>query len=466
MSGDTAGRPEPGGRDAAGPRRWNLVYGAKSPPSARPAGTGDTGTGEPIVGGSGGEASRTESAPVGFRSSGRAPRVLVVADEWFPARGGLSSLNRYLCIALAAAGAEVYCLVPGVSEEERGDAAGAGVRLLAARRLPGMTEREALMRRPPLPPGAEPDMVVGHGRITGQVAKALVEDHFRGAARLHLVHMAPDDIEWYKLDGEDDAGMRADERSRLELDLARDAAAVVPVGPRLHEWLERDLPDDGDGRRPRLLRLDPGFDLTGSTARTPPGGRPLILIMGRMADATLKGLDLAARAIGHAHTLCPGAADWEFLVRGAPVKSEHAVRERVLDLIGHRAANVTVRAYSAETSVIQRDLRRASLALMPSLVEGYGLVGHEAITAGTPTLVGGRSGLGRLIEEVLPAEQARDVVVPIVQDDATDVPVWGHRITAVMTDRAAAFARAAAARRALADRRTWAAAADRLLGVL
>jgi glycosyltransferase involved in cell wall biosynthesis len=350
--------------------------------------------------------------------------------------------------------------VPGASAAERADAERSGVRLVAARRLPGTTEREALMRRPPLPSGVVPDLVIGHGRVTGQIAKALTEDHFAGAARLHLVHMDPDDIEWFKLDREDDAGVRAEERGRLELDLARDAAAVMPVGPRLHEKLLRDLPDG-----PRLLRLDPGFDAAGSGERTAPAGRPLIMIMGRLADARLKGLELAARAIGHAWALDPRAAGWELLVRGAPAGDEHRLRERVLDLIGHRSANVTVRAYSAETSVIRDDLRRASLLLMPSLVEGYGLVGHEAIALGTPALVSARSGLGELITEVAPAEAA-DVVVPVLHDDARDVPVWGHRITAIMTDRARAFAKAEAARQVLARRRTWAMAAEELLGLV
>lgn len=412
-----------------------------------------------------------EGAPPG-RIAGTAARVLAVADEWFPARGGLSSLNRYLCGALAAAGAETYCLVPGASPAELADAERAGVRLAAARRSPGTTEREALMRRPPLPRGAVPDLVIGHGRVTGQIARALVEDHFPDAARLHLVHMDPDDIEWFKLDHEDDAGVRAEERGRLELALARDAAAVMPVGPRLHAKLLRDLPDG-----PRLLRLDPGFDTgfdagsaVGSDAgepgeRTAPAGRPLVMIMGRLEDARLKGLELAAKAIGHAWALDPRAADWELLVRGAPAGGEHRLREHVLDLIGHRSANVTVRAYSPETSVIRDDLRRASLLLMPSLVEGYGLVGHEAIAMGTPALVSARSGLGELITEVAP-EMAPDLVVPVRHDDALDVPVWGHRIAAIMTDRTGAYARAEAARSVLARRRTWAMAAAELLGLV
>src|SRR5207248_10668777 len=56
-------------------------------------------------------------------------RVLALADEWLPARGGLSAFNRYLCTALAVAEAEVYCVVPEISEQAQADAKEAGVRL-------------------------------------------------------------------------------------------------------------------------------------------------------------------------------------------------------------------------------------------------------------------------------------------------------------------------------------------------
>ena len=42
----------------------------------------------------------------------------MVADEWFPAHGGLSTLNRQLSIALAGIGAKVTCYVLGANAEE------------------------------------------------------------------------------------------------------------------------------------------------------------------------------------------------------------------------------------------------------------------------------------------------------------------------------------------------------------
>ena len=68
--------------------------------------------------------------------------------------------------------------------------------------------------------------------------------------------MAPDEIEWDKLDRADDACVRAEERTELELALARTADLVVAVGPHLYHRLQNDLePDNIDP-----FRLDPGFD--------------------------------------------------------------------------------------------------------------------------------------------------------------------------------------------------------------
>lgn len=433
---------------------WNIEYGAPEP------GAPEEDVPERDF------SERGVPEPDGAARSGGGPgaahrRVLVIADEWFPARGGLSSLNRYLCGAMAAAGAHVSCLVPAASPDEHADAEAAGVHLVAAPRPPGTTEREALMRKPSLPGGAAPDVVIGHGRVTGPIAQAMAEDHFPGSARFHFVHMAPDEIEWYKLDGENDAGLRARERSRLELDLARDAAAVAPVGPRLHAWLARDLPDGAGGRRARLVRLDPGFDMTGPGERRVRDGRPLVMIMGRMDDVHLKGVDLAAKAFGRARRLRAGSENWELLVRGAPPGAEGAFRSRLLGWIGDDAAHLTVRGYSSDAREVQEDLQRASLVLMPSRKEGYGLVGHEAITAGTPALVSADSGLAELVRTLAPGH-ADDLVVPMRHRPKQDAELWGHRIAAVLGDREAAFARAAKARAALAERANWAMAVDRL----
>ncbi|MEU4446086.1 CATRA conflict system CASPASE/TPR repeat-associated protein [Actinosynnema sp. NPDC050801] len=389
--------------------------------------------------------------------------VLAVADEWFAQHGGISTLNRWLCAALVAAHARVYCLVPKSSPEERADARLIGVELVDAVRVPGLSDRESLLRRPRLPDGVVVDAVIGHGRVTGHVARALSAEFYRAAAYLHVVHVYPDQVEWYKLDRENDAGVEAERRSKIELELAALATRAVPVGPRLDEWIGRELELRG---APRPVRLDPGFDVTDVTDRTAPSGVPQILLLGRAEDADIKGIDIAARAIGTAMRLSPARTRWELLIRGAPEGQAAALRTKALQWIDHPSVEVTVRNYSADRQEIDRDLRRASLVLMPSRVEGFGLVGHEAIVAGTPLLVSDRSGVGALLETQLPEDLANRVVLPLANKLYRDAELWGNRIAGALLDRPAAFRAAGAVRGTMALKRTWLQAAERLLAVV
>ncbi|MFJ3305058.1 CATRA conflict system CASPASE/TPR repeat-associated protein [Streptomyces sp. NPDC086549] len=394
-------------------------------------------------------------------------RVLAVADEWFPANGGLSTLNRLLCAALARAGADVTVLVVTSDEEERADARDLGVRLLDTGR-PGHSGREALMRRPPLPAGWVPDLIIGHGRVSGSAARAQAEDHFPGVKRLQVLHVEPEQAEWNRAARpEGDVGALVDERTTLELELCRGAWRTVAIGPRLWATLieRRRVPGFGDLGPP--LRIDPGFD-AGPTAQGPPpsGTVPRILILGRLKDETIKGLDIACRAVGRAVPEQSRPGRWQLVVRGAQDGQSAELHARASDWVNESAVDVSVLPYIADPRRIAQEVAGAALVLMPSRAEAFGLVGLEAVIAGVPVLVSGRSGLGMLLHATLPAEEAERVVIRV---DAgrnrieQDVDRWARVISSVMYDLPGAFVRAGDLRKRMADRMPWSTAADRVL---
>jgi hypothetical protein len=131
-----------------------------------------------------------------------------------------------------------------------------------------------------------------------------------------------------KLDRQDDAGARAEERTQVELELGRRAARVVGGGPRLHSRYLRDL-SAYDVTDP--LRLDPGFDAANSDARAAPPGEPWsVMLLGRLEDDHLKGLDIAARAVGLAvERRSTSAPRLELLVRGAQPDSSAELRRKL-----------------------------------------------------------------------------------------------------------------------------------------
>ncbi|MFE0589799.1 glycosyltransferase family 4 protein [Micromonospora echinospora] len=399
-------------------------------------------------------------------AGGPPPRVLTLDTHWFSAKGGLSTFNRALCAALARAGADVVCVVLRPSPEETAHARAAGVTLVAAPPAAAdSAERDALLRRPPLPDGWKPDLVVGHGRITGAHARILVEDHFPSAARAHVVHTWSDHIEWQRGD-RPDAGAIAERRWKEDIELARTATRAFGVGPLLHGLLDRDLSAYPDVSAPG--RIDPGFDLDDDAPRTPPRWHQRqVMLSGRLDDWQVKGLDLAARAVGAAvELLSPGGTELELLLRGVPPSEHGRLRETVLGWADRPGLQVTPRTYSTDTADVRDDLRRASLVLMPSRVEGFGLVGLEAVVAGTPLLVSANSGLGMLLREVLPPDDAALAVLPIDTDDAATTRLWAAHTARVLRDPPAAFAAAERIRRTMAGRVTGADAAAAVLGTL
>ncbi|MFD2233541.1 glycosyltransferase [Phaeospirillum tilakii] len=381
-------------------------------------------------------------------------RILAVATEWSSGHGGLSTFNRQLCTALAEAGAQVACLVLASSPEEREHAL--PVVVVDAPVTSGSSERERLARKPRLPEGFIPDIVIGHGRITGPAAQVLAEDHFPQARRWHFIHMAPDEIEWHKLDREDDSGMRAEERTRIEVELGRSANRAIAVGPRLHGRFALELsPAD-------CLRFDPGFDAANLPPRQPPPGRPWrVLMLGRLEDAQLKGLHIAAKAMGIAAAKREAAETrLELVVRGTPPDTSDELKGRLEKWAENDRVGMLPRLYTNDANRLQDDLLKASLVLMPSVKEGFGLVGVEAIVAGVPVLVSSESGLGEMLTEFLDPDQRRQVVVSM---EGRPEQTWADAIDRVLGDRDAAFGRAAELRAKLASSKTWRAAIAALL---
>ncbi|MEV1115500.1 glycosyltransferase family 4 protein [Actinosynnema sp. NPDC049800] len=380
--------------------------------------------------------------------------VLALCDEWFPSKGGISSFNRYLNCALVVAGHRVLCLVPSASLAEVKDAEANGVELIVARPARGVTDSEALMRRPELPAGVLPDVVIGHGRITGPAARVLVESCYPDAKRLHFVHMHPDQTVWGRLDRTDDAALTSEERTREERDLCARAARVIAVGPKLHDYALSKLTYGDDV--PNAVQIIPGFNDVDARPVSR-AGTAIVAVVGRVADAHNKGVDLAAKAIGRAiRRLNVSEHELDFLVRGVPAGEGGPLRKLILQWSGVPGLTVSLRNYASDPEDVVEDLKTMSLLLMPSREEGFGLVAWEALRLGIPVRVSDRSGVGKLLRVALPEDLAKNVVLSVSKDDARDVELWSSHLNAVMMNRKAAFDTAWTVRNLLAERYTWA----------
>jgi glycosyltransferase involved in cell wall biosynthesis len=389
------------------------------------------------------------------------PNVLVVATEWDSKNGGLSTFNRNFCRTLADAGVNIFCLVLSSNDAERRRARRAGIRLVDAQQGPGLSDGQRLARKPSIPEQWHPEVVVGHGRITGPAAHTLVADHFPSSKRVHIIHMAPDEIEWHKIDRKYDKGKKAEERTRIEVDLGRTADCVVAVGPKLFRRFQTEFSPFSEVN---LVEMVPGFDASSRRKRPPPGEPIRILVLGRMEDWQLKGLDIAARAVGWASKQNSlSATPLELVVRGAEPGVTANIRRMAANWAKSAALRIVVYPYSAALDDITNDIRRASLVLMPSRSEGFGLVGLEAIVAGTPVLVSRESGLGLLVQDTLRSRAPARHCVLEVTGEPIDTEIWGNGVAGILLDRDAAFRRARALQIEMSSSYTWSKAATKFL---
>ncbi|MEV0132585.1 glycosyltransferase [Dactylosporangium sp. NPDC050688] len=385
----------------------------------------------------------------------RPPVVFTLDTSWESRHGGITTFNRNLAMQLAAAGARVYFLVPGPTVREQDDARAAGVTI-----VPWDDDEETL---PKLPDGATPDLIIGHGRVTGAAARRLQRLHFPAAMRFQFLHTAPDEIEWHKTGRTGDPGMRAEERMQHELRLAADATEVFTVGPRLHDLYIGELSAIRDAPVP--VEINPGFDDPEWSDRPPPPGRPRrALLTGRLEDAKIKGLDIGTRGLARAlERLNAKENEAALVLRGVPEDQHQTLYERVGEWSQDRFRSIT-RSFSVDPEDLRADLRRATLLLMPSRAEAFGLVAAEAIALGTPVVISERSGLAQFLEWRLPSDEYRRLVVPVTGNEEKDTDAWGDAIRSVLRDPEAAFGNAGRLRQTLAQQQTWRMAAEVVLG--
>jgi glycosyltransferase involved in cell wall biosynthesis len=270
------------------------------------------------------------------------------------------------------------------------------------------------------------------------------------------VHTAPDHIEWFKAaPAEGEIAEKAEERTRIEVELSASAGLVVGVGPLLTDWIETRV-RHGRGAEVPIHRLDPGLTSIRPGPGTPPP-EAVCLVLGRAEDEVLKGIDIGAAAVAG----LPPKDRPRLVVRGAPSGRADSLQVRI-GSAAYGGVRVDVRRYTSDVERVEEDIRQSSLVLMPSRSEGFGVVGMEAISAGVPVLVSSESGLGRLLRELVPS-LAHHFVVDVLNVCGEDAATWRKEIEFVLRDRNAAFERARQLRDTLRPVLSWERAVDSFL---
>jgi glycosyltransferase involved in cell wall biosynthesis/tetratricopeptide (TPR) repeat protein len=408
--------------------------------------------------------------------------LVAFATGWGSKFGGINSFNTDFLSAFGVAyhhSVQVICIVASATPEEIEDARNTHVWLVPLPYPPQdkvLSEEHAqvgISELHSLNINFNPVETVwlGHDRFSGAAA---IEAAKKAGGRSALIHhMSYDHYESYA-----ENSKTADDKKQEQKILFNQADLVLAVGPLLKQAL-MDLLSE-----PKPIQmLIPGLAEIGS--RLAPETFTAFL-SGRLSDnaARIKQGHLGIAAFAKAHreareqdmpdSLCKQP---KLVLRGVDFEAQLTLStseqevdpetdlKRFAEKYAGSVINLQVLPYTQDRQRLYADLRSASVALMPSWHEGFGLVAWEAIAAGVPLIISKNSGVYRLLDEdprigtgdVYPIDVLGSVDSPFFQPEALQAMVT--QLKTIAKDPSKARERASHLRALLQDY-TWSACAE------
>lgn len=403
-------------------------------------------------------------------------KIIAVATEWFSKNGGISTFNRKLCIALARAGHKIYCFIPDATSSEIESAKAANINLVTCKPSPGIISYQEKLNAGPYPQiNFQPDLIIGHSHITGPQALRLASQLY-ACPYVHVVHTLPDELEAHKPSDDDKSFSGRPSNGLMKLDLQKEiclkSALVITVGPVLYESVCTDLKMYED--QLKVINLNPGLDddlfkvNSKATPDLPMTNR--CRMSGRIDDNRIKGVDIAAY-LAHECTNDPDLSRIKFIFRGFDASNMDRNFKELMNTLKINPTNITPKPFSTDEHDLIAEMHELSLVIMPSRCEAFGLVGLEAISAGIPTLISKKSGLGQLLLSLVDNERElsvcskeyiKEIVLDTYNDHSATVPIWLNSLKIIISDRHAAFIKASKLRDELKNILTWSIAIHKL----
>ena len=319
----------------------------------------------------------------------RKVKVTILACEWRSSNGGLSTINRELAIQLAKfPEVEITFFLPQCSLKDKKEALDYKVKIVEAMPVPGFEQLDWLCFPPE---NLQIDIVVGHGVKLGKQAQVIKKS--KTCKWVQVVHTDPEELGMFKT--YPSPILKGEEKHKTEVELCEMADHVVGVGPKLSEAFRSYL--CGCNKDGNVFDLTPGvFEEFETVKQVSPSDRQQrkVLVFGRgdVEDFTLKGFDIAGKAIAELQDTClvfVGAAD-----------GQHEEIANQIIACGVPASRLRVRRFVQDRESLKRLFQEVDLVVMPSRTEGFGLTGLEAMSAGLPVLISRNSGFGEALGNV------------------------------------------------------------------
>lgn len=343
--------------------------------------------------------------------------LITFATQWGSKHGGINSFNTDFLKAFGIAfhnDAKVICIVAEATEDEIEVAKNSHVILV---KLPYPPQAKTfskdqaqagidLLKQCGISFDTERTIWLGHDRITG--AAAIEAAKIAGGRSALIHHMSYDHYESFA-----ENSQTANHKFQEQLQLFKQADLALAVGPLL-----RDAAQDMVKQSQVVHMLVPGLAEEIEVRSTPKTF--VAFLSGRLSKdaARIKQGHLGIAAFAHAHKkacenkmpdgLCKQpklmlrGVDFEAEVTANPEANPEAELKAFAEGYAERAINLQALPYTHDREELYDNISRASVVLMPSWHEGFGLTAWEAIAAGVPLIVSQQSGVYRLLEEKFP----------------------------------------------------------------
>jgi glycosyltransferase involved in cell wall biosynthesis len=339
----------------------------------------------------------------------------------------METLNMALCRGLAEAGHEVYVRVRRQAEAQ----VPPGVTVLGPRDGKPVTSRYRNLTAflEDLPESV--DLVIGHGHDGGMAAVHAAEHGYPDAKCIHLLHMLP--MAFYTLAQTPHYG-----RAKLAADIymARHADLVSGVGPVL---AAEALVSSSMAGRASIHELRPSLTMSEQPPLPAPDAPERVLLFGR-TDDPLKGAEQTARIVWERRNR---GHDTRLVTLGGDPRNLRLAHHNLAGLVGEPDA-VEVLPRTSNPEELQAIIRSATVVIMPSRIESFGLVAMEAIEQGVPVMMPSSSGAGRFLASLSGYREAAERFNLVEQHFGVppSVIAWTDRLDVVLGDLPAAWANA------------------------
>lgn len=338
-----------------------------------------------------------------------------ITDDWGPGRGGINSLNYDLVRACARVtqndkDIRIVCAIPNLSKDEQDAMRDEGITPIripaeaftsqekaadAADTIFSKLEKDRRLRH--YFPDRCNTFCIGHDIYSGTLSKKLAD--LCGGWNIVFHHM---DYASYYLLKNPNSSLYAS-RTQEQAQILRDADIVYAVGPMLY-----DSACDIVKSKALVKEFTPG--LAEIECEAVINNRFTPIVFGRVendnqvikqtclaidAFASAIAMDKVTPIIGRNPTLNVYGYNGNDATR---LEAEVLRLQRDARNIAGRLCNIVPHTF-AERATLWSALSGASVAMMLSFHEGFGLVGYEAIAAGVPLILTQNSGLYAFLED-------------------------------------------------------------------